>query len=74
MQFAYGEDGVDVTARSWLLQHGFLARNAPRFAQQVDAAGAARASAAAGLGALEARAARANRWGFLWRGIMQSQS
>ena len=37
MQFAYGEDGLDVTQTAMMRQFGFLARNAPRFAQQVRA-------------------------------------
>jgi hypothetical protein len=61
VQFAYGEDGLDVTATPMMRQFGFLARNAPRFAQQVDLAGAARASKAAGLTGMEATAAARNR-------------
>jgi DNA-directed RNA polymerase I subunit RPA1 len=44
VQFAYGEDGLDVTAVSYMRQYGFLARNAPRFAQLVDAEPALAAS------------------------------
>ena len=36
MQFAYGEDGVDVLATPFLTQFPFLARNAARFAQRLD--------------------------------------
>ena len=32
MQFAYGEDGVDVLATPFLTQFPFLAHNAARFA------------------------------------------
>jgi len=61
VQFAYGEDGIDVTQRSFLREFGFLARNAERFAQQVDPAGAERASRLAGLQPLEQEALRRNR-------------
>ena len=61
VQFAYGEDGVDVTARSFMREFGFLSRNAERFAQQVDPAGAERASAVSGLADIEQQALRRNR-------------
>ena len=61
MQFAYGEDGMDVTARSFMREFGFLARNAERFAQQVDPAAAERASRLSGLFDLEQQALRRNR-------------
>lgn len=61
VQFAYGEDGIDVTQRSFLREFGFLARNAERFAQQVDPAGAERASRLAGLNPLEQEALHRNR-------------
>ena len=35
-QFFYGEDGIDVISTSYMKQFGFLARNAERFAQQLD--------------------------------------
>lgn len=43
VQFAYGEDGLDVLQVGYLKQYAFLARNAERFAQQLglDAAKAA---------------------------------
>ena len=36
MQFAYGEDGIDVMNVSYLREFGFLSRNAQRFAQQLN--------------------------------------
>lgn len=36
VQFAYGEDGIDVMNVSYLKELGFLARNAERFAQQLN--------------------------------------
>ena len=61
MQFAYGEDGLDVTQRSMMREFGFLSRNADRFAQQVDLAGANAASQACGLTAIEQQAHQRNR-------------
>ena len=61
MQFAYGEDGIDVTARSFMREFGFLARNADRFTQQVDPAGAERASRLSSLVDMEQEALRRNR-------------
>ena len=61
MQFAYGEDGLDVTKKSFMKEFGFLARNAERFAQQVDLAGAKRSSDITGLSPLEEAAQRRNR-------------
>ncbi|CAL8467924.1 g7462 [Coccomyxa elongata] len=61
VQFAYGEDGMDVTARSFMREFGILARNAERFAQQVDPAAAERASRLSGLFDLEQQALRRNR-------------
>ena len=61
MQFAYGEDGLDVTKKSFMKEFGFLARNAERFAQQVDLAGAKRSSDISGLSPLEAAAQKRNR-------------
>ena len=61
MQFAYGEDGLDVTKKSFMKEFGFLARNAERFAQQVDLAGAKRSSDINGLSPLEAAAQKRNR-------------
>lgn len=61
VQFAYGEDGLDVTKKSFMKEFGFLARNAERFAQQVDLAGAKRSSDINGLSPLEAAAQKRNR-------------
>lgn len=61
MQFAYGEDGLDVTKKSFMKEFGFLARNAERFAQQVDLAGAKRSSDISGLSSLEVAAQKLNR-------------
>ena len=61
VQFAYGEDGLDVTKKSFMKEFGFLARNAERFAQQVDLAGAKRSSDISGLSPLEAAAQKRNR-------------
>ena len=61
MQFAYGEDGLDVTKKSMMGEFGFLARNAQRFAQQMDLAGAQRSSELSGLSPLEAAAQKRNR-------------
>ena len=36
VQFAYGEDGIDVMNVSYLREFGFLSRNAERFAQQLN--------------------------------------
>ena len=36
VQFAYGEDGIDVMNVSYLKEFGFLSRNAERFAQQLN--------------------------------------
>ena len=36
VQFAYGEDGIDVMNVSYLREFGFLSRNAQRFAQQLN--------------------------------------
>ena len=36
MQFAYGEDGVDVMNVSYLREFGFLSQNAQRFSQQLN--------------------------------------
>ena len=63
MQFAYGEDGVDVLATPFLTQFQFLARNAARFAQRLDLPAALAASRVARLEAVEARAAELNRCG-----------
>jgi len=38
VQFFYGEDGIDVMGVSYMKQFGFLAKNAARFAQQLDLA------------------------------------
>ena len=56
VQFAYGEDGLDVTRKAMMNEFGFLARNAHRFAQQMDLAGAQRSSEVSGLAPLEASA------------------
>lgn len=61
MQFAYGEDGLDVTMKSFMREFGFLARNAQRFAQQVDLAGAQFSSSISGLKPVEAAAQKRNR-------------
>lgn len=61
MQFAYGEDGVDVLATPFLTQFPFLARNAARFAQRLDLPAALAASKVARLEAIESRAAELNR-------------
>lgn len=61
VQFAYGEDGVDVVATPFLTQFPFLARNAARFAQRLDLPAALAASKVARLEAIEARAAELNR-------------
>ena len=61
MQFAYGEDGVDVLATPFLTQFPFLARNAARFAQRLDLPAALAASKVARVEAIEARAAELNR-------------
>ncbi|KAK9845826.1 hypothetical protein WJX81_003612 [Elliptochloris bilobata] len=61
VQFAYGEDGVDVLATPFLTQFSFLARNAARFAQRLDLPAAIAASKAARLEADEARAAKLSR-------------
>ncbi len=52
---------MDVTAHSFMREFGFLARNAERFAQQVDPAAAERASRLSGLFDLEQQALRQNR-------------
>ena len=65
MQFAYGEDGLDVTKKSMMGKFGFLARNAQRFAQQMDLAGAQRSSELSGLSPLEAAAQKRNRCSFI---------
>ena len=44
MQFAYGEDGIDVMNVSYLREFGFLSRNAERFAQQLNLQQALQAS------------------------------
>ncbi|GFR43873.1 hypothetical protein Agub_g5002 [Astrephomene gubernaculifera] len=49
VQFAYGEDGLDVMNVSYMKQFGFLARNAERFSQQVDRGTAMAASQTAAL-------------------------
>ena len=36
VQFAYGEDGVDVMNVSYLREFGFLSQNAQRFSQQLN--------------------------------------
>ncbi|GLC72049.1 hypothetical protein PLESTF_001198600 [Pleodorina starrii] len=59
VQFAYGEDGLDVMTVSHMRQFGFLARNAERFAQQVDRDTALGASKVAALTEREARVAAA---------------
>jgi DNA-directed RNA polymerase I subunit RPA1 len=61
VQFAYGEDGLDVTARAMMREFGFLALNADRFAQQVDPEGANRAGRLAGLAAMEQQAYQRSR-------------
>jgi len=61
VQFAYGEDGVDVLATPFLTRFGFLAANAGRFAQRLDLPAALAASRTAGLEATEARAAKLSR-------------
>ena len=62
MQFYYGEDGVDVLQTSYLRQFGFLAENAPRFAQQLDLHHAVAASETMGIARQEAAAQKAVRW------------
>ncbi|GAX74019.1 hypothetical protein CEUSTIGMA_g1469.t1 [Chlamydomonas eustigma] len=49
VQLLYGEDGLDVTTVSYMRQFGFLAKNAQRFAQQLDLEGAKKVSKVAGL-------------------------
>lgn len=44
VQFAYGEDGIDVMNVSYLREFGFLSRNAGRFAQQLNLEQALQAS------------------------------
>ena len=44
MQFAYGEDGVDVMNVSYLREFGFLSRNAERFSHQLNLKQALQAS------------------------------
>lgn len=61
VQFAYGEDGLDVTKKSFMREFGFLARNAQRFAQQVDLAGAQLSSSISGLKPVEAAVQKRNR-------------
>ena len=61
VQFAYGEDGLDVTKKSFMREFGFLARNAQRFAQQVDLAGAQFSSSISGLKPVEAAVQKRNR-------------
>ena len=61
VQFAYGEDGLDLTKKSFMREFGFLARNAQRFAQQVDLAGAQFSSSISGLKPVEAAAQKRNR-------------
>lgn len=50
-----------MTKKSFMREFGFLARNAERFAQQVDLAGAQRSSSISGLEAVEAAAQKCNR-------------
>ncbi|KXZ53087.1 hypothetical protein GPECTOR_8g79 [Gonium pectorale] len=57
VQFAYGEDGLDVMNVSYMRQFGFLARNAERFTQVVDKEPALEASKVAGLTGREAEVA-----------------
>ncbi|EFJ45495.1 hypothetical protein VOLCADRAFT_105949 [Volvox carteri f. nagariensis] len=59
VQLAYGEDGLDVMNVSYMLQFGFLARNAERFVQQVDQDTAMTASKVACLTEREAKVAAA---------------
>ncbi|KAL6757628.1 hypothetical protein V8C86DRAFT_3135173 [Haematococcus lacustris] len=54
VQFYYGEDGLDVTQVSYMAQLGFLAANAPRFAQVVGVQAAASCAQACGLTGQEA--------------------
>ncbi len=58
VQFAYGEDGLDVMNVSYMKQFPFLARNAERFAQLVDVDTAMRASHVAKLESREAEVAQ----------------
>lgn len=53
VQLLYGEDGLDVLNVSYMQQYEFLARNAQRFAQQLDLVGALSVSKVAGLKAME---------------------
>ncbi|KAG2439375.1 hypothetical protein HXX76_004732 [Chlamydomonas incerta] len=59
VQFAYGEDGLDVMNVSYMRQFGFLAHNADRFSQLVDRKDALAASTTAGLTEREAAVAAA---------------
>ncbi|PNH12767.1 DNA-directed RNA polymerase I subunit rpa1 [Tetrabaena socialis] len=59
VQFAYGEDGLDVMTVSHMRTFGFLARNAERFTQQVDSGPALCASEVAGLEERETQVAEA---------------
>lgn len=58
VQFAYGEDGLDVMNVSYMKQFPFLARNAERFAQLVDVDTAMGASHVAKLESREAEVAQ----------------
>ncbi len=56
IQFAYGEDGIDVTSAAYLEELGFLAKNAEGVARRLDMAAALNASHVAHVDDLEARA------------------
>jgi hypothetical protein len=55
VQFAYGEDGVDVVNTCYLTQFGFLAKNADRLATQCDLQRCLRVSEKLGLSEAEAK-------------------
>lgn len=63
VQFLYGEDGLDVTAVSYMTsQLGFLAANAPRFAQGVDLGAAAGAAKVRGAWRVACEGVRGGGW------------